>query len=826
MNPKFAEVVVDVHARDVDRPFDYRIPPELAARVGVGTRLIVPFGNRRVEGYVVGLSDEADVEAEKLKEILDVLDEQPPLTEELVQLSEWMSHQYLSGKAAAVQALLPAGMRAKTAVRLRLADKRGPEAAQSGGNEKSRFFEKKQELLRLLSGNSPVYKEQLLKERPDLKTVVQRLIQDGRVIESHEITQAVQTRYVTVADCPLSENDFVQAIEQIPARAFKQKEVLQWIRQNGPTAVRDVLRATQTTYAVIRALSNKGWIRLEQVEERRDPYADRFSSELEKPLVLTEEQTNAFDSIVESMRSGKACQILLQGVTGSGKTEIYLQSIAACTKQGKQAIVLVPEIALTPQMVERFKLRFGDAVAVLHSGLSQGERYDEWKRIRRGEVSIAVGARSAVFAPFEQIGLIVIDEEHELSYKQEDQPKYHAREVAWQRALHHSATLLLGSATPSLESRYAADRGEARHIVLASRFNKNALPQVQIIDMREELKAANRSMFSRELQRLIYDRLQKKEQTILFLNRRGHSTFILCRSCGYVARCPNCDISLTYHESGQFEMLRCHYCGHSESSVTLCPSCSSPHIRNFGTGTQRVEQELNKLFPNARVIRMDVDTTGKKGSHEQLLQKFREGQADILLGTQMIAKGLDFPRVSLVGAVSADTSLHLPDFRSAERTFQLLTQVAGRAGRHDTEGRVLIQTYQPEHYAIQSAAKQDYEDFYRQEIKIRQMLGNPPLCKQIVFTAQHEKKETAERWIRNLEKELCGSLRSPHADVLPACPAPLSKLQGKYRYHLTLKCSDYSKVQPVLSAIYPVYAKRMKEEAGLLTVDVNAQIIL
>ncbi|WP_018132918.1 primosomal protein N' [Effusibacillus pohliae] len=821
---RFAEVIVDVHSRDLDRPFHYRIPDRFLPSVQIGARVIVPFGPRQVEGYVIGFSEQPDVE--RVKEILDVLDEQPPLTEELVKLADWMSHRYLASKAASVQALLPPGMRAKAAVRLILSEGVADQPANEGGS--ATFTHQERELLARLRQGTPVYKEKLLQQHPAWKTALQRLVQRGVIVEKHEVSQAVRTVYLNVASCLLPDADFYAVVGQIPERAFKQKEVAHWIRQHGPEVpVRDVIRATGASYSTIKALAQRGIVTLSQIEERRNPYANRFDGPLERPLQLTDAQARALNAIVGALEAGSPERILLQGVTGSGKTEIYLQAIAATVAQGRQAIVLVPEISLTPQMVERFKRRFGGQVAVLHSRLSQGERYDEWKRIRRGQVSIVVGARSAIFAPLEKIGLIVIDEEHELSYKQEEQPKYHAREVAWQRSLHHRAVLLLGSATPSLETRHMIEQGKIRRLLLPTRYNQRPLPAVKLVDMRQELQAGNRSMFSRELHRLILDRLEKREQIILFLNRRGYSTFILCRNCGYVARCPNCDISLTYHQAKGFEMLRCHYCGHSEPSVARCPACTSPYIRTFGAGTQRVEEELHKVFPAARVIRMDVDTTGTKGSHERLLRQFREGQAEILLGTQMIAKGLDFPRVSLVGVITADTSLHLPDFRAAERTFQLLTQVAGRAGRHETAGSVLIQTYHPEHYAIQYAVTQDYEEFYRQEVQIRRTLANPPFCELTVFTMQHQDREKAERLIRRLEKKLRAALQSvPNVQVLTACPAPLSKLNGKYRYHLCVKCTDFATVRPALLEGYLEYSRLARQQEGTLTVDVNAQMIL
>ena len=395
-------------------------------------------------------------------------------------------------------------------------------------------------------------------------------------------------------------------------------------------------------------------------EVYRDPYQDRIFEHTE-PLQLTEEQSVAIKPILQTIEEKRHDVFLLYGVTGSGKTEIYMQSIQKVLEEGREGIVLVPEISLTPQMVNRFKGRFGDEVAVLHSGLSIGEKYDEWRKIQRKEVRVVVGARSAIFAPFENLGIIIIDEEHETSYKQEDNPRYHARDVAIERARTHNCPVILGSATPSLETFARAKKGVYQLLTLSKRMNDQSLPTVDIVDMREELREGNRTMFSRVLYDKLQDRLMKKEQTVLFLNKRGHSSFVMCRDCGYVIQCPNCDISLTYHRYQQ--QMKCHYCGYEAVVPTICPECTSEHIRYFGTGTQKVEEELGKIFPEARVIRMDVDTTSRKGSHEKLLTAFQEGKADILLGTQMIAKGLDFPNITLVGVLSADTMLHLPDFQ-------------------------------------------------------------------------------------------------------------------------------------------------------------------
>jgi primosomal protein N' (replication factor Y) (superfamily II helicase) len=505
-------------------------------------------------------------------------------------------------------------------------------------------------------------------------------------------------------------------------------------------------------------------------------------------------------------------------VTGSGKTEVYMQAIEEVLRQGKEAIVLVPEISLTPQMVERFKGRFGSQVAVLHSGLSVGEKYDEWRKIHRKEVQLVVGARSAIFAPFENLGMIIIDEEHEASYKQEENPRYHARDVAIYRARVHGCPVVLGSATPSLESFARAKKGVYQLLTLKKRVSDNGMPDVHIVDMREELRSGNRSMFSRTLFEKLKDRLEKGEQSVLFLNRRGYSTFVMCRDCGYVIRCPHCDISLTYHRVEQ--RLKCHYCGHEEPITYRCPSCGSEHIRFFGTGTQKVEEELTKLLPQARVIRMDIDTTSRKGAHERLLAEFGAGKADILLGTQMIAKGLDFPKVTLVGVLAADTMLHLPDFRASEKTFQLLTQVSGRAGRHELPGEVVIQTYTPEHYSVALAAKHDYDAFYQREMVLRKMYGYPPFYYLTLITVSHSEITKAVAVTEKIAAYLRAQL-SNEAIILGPVASPIARLHDRYRYQCMIKYKREPNMTRVLKAVIDRYQHDVSQGDLSITIDTN-----
>jgi primosomal protein N' (replication factor Y) len=510
-------------------------------------------------------------------------------------------------------------------------------------------------------------------------------------------------------------------------------------------------------------------------------------------------------------------------VTGSGKTEVYLEAIEHTLAKGREAIFLVPEISLTPQMVERFKSRFGADVAVLHSALSQGERYDEWRKIIRKQVKVVVGARSAIFAPFENVGLIVIDEEHESSYKQEETPRYHAREVALWRAKENNAVLLMGSATPSLETYALATRGRYELLEMPDRVGNRPMPQVHVVDMREELQAENRSMFSRKLHELIADRLAKQEQMVIFLNRRGFSTFVMCRSCGYTLRCIHCDISLTYHKTNH--TARCHYCGYTILQPSHCPECQSEHIRFFGTGTQKVEEELAKLFPGIRVIRMDVDTTSRKGSHEELLNKFRRGQGDVLLGTQMIAKGLDFPRVTLVGVIAADTSLHLPDFRAAEKTFQLLTQVGGRAGRHELAGDVVIQTYTPQHYSIVHATRHDYPAFYREEMLQRRRTGYPPYFRLVLVTFSHEEVPVVVRAAHVVGDYLRQRIAQTTVLLGPVA-SPIARVKDRFRFQIMLKYRDEPNLAELLAQATAAFEEWNKQQKVLMTIDVDPYVLL
>ncbi len=578
-------------------------------------------------------------------------------------------------------------------------------------------------------------------------------------------------------------------LENLRTKAPRQAQVLELLIQNDFVADSDITLLTGASHAAIKALREKGVIRSEVVESLRSPLdydaiAPTCSPELNR------EQKEAVSKITASIKSEKSDTFLLHGITGSGKTEVFLNCIENALTLGRTAIVLVPEISLTPQMVTRFVSRFGKKIAVLHSALSAGERADEYKRIKRGEATVVVGARSAIFAPIKNIGVIVIDEEHETSYKAENAPTYHARDVAQMRARESRAVCILASATPSVESFYKAKSGAYTLLSLTERATGATLPQIFVSDMREELRRGNRTCIGSALMHEMSENAARGEQTILFLNRRGFSTFVSCRSCGYVAKCKNCDVTLTYHKSRG--TLSCHYCGYTVKKPDKCPDCSSPYIKEFGTGTQKVEEEIKTLFPHMSIIRMDVDTTGAKASHQTLLSRFDEEKIDVLLGTQMVSKGLDFPNVTLVGVLAADQSLGIDDFRANERTFNLITQVCGRAGRGKKQGRAIVQTYMPENQTLTLAKAQDYTAFYNEEIQLRQYLNFPPFCDivSVLLTGENEKElsdyamTVSHSLHQVMEKQIPGGF-----EILGPAWASIPKISGKFRQRIWVKCT-------------------------------------
>ena len=586
----------------------------------------------------------------------------------------------------------------------------------------------------------------------------------------------------------INREEAFELIKSGKIRGKNQVSVLGCIIDEKLSTASDILNKSNAGYDVLRSLEKKGIIDIHEEITDKSPLKNKFIKKT-NPFQANEHQKAIIENISAYIEKNKPGEFLIHGVTGSGKTEVYLQLIAKALEKGKQAIALVPEISLTPQMIERFVGRFGQEVAILHSRLSDGERSDQWHKIKEGRVKVVVGARSAVFAPFDKLGIIIIDEEHEHTYKSEKSPKYHAHEVARKRVEFENCILVLGSATPSTETYYNALNGKIKLLDMPERANNSLLPKVEIVDMRRELEEGNKTVFSRGLYNEIKENIERGNQTILFLNRRGFSSFVLCRKCGFVAKCRNCNISLTYHLNR--DRLLCHYCGYSRANYTTCPSCSSEYIRHFGVGTQKIEEEVKKYFTNATVLRMDLDTTTKKNSHEEILKKFREENVNILIGTQMIAKGHDFPNVTLVGVISADLMLNMEDFRSTEKTFQLLTQVAGRAGRAEKEGKVIIQTYETDNFSIQAAKKQDFIGYYNQEIILREQLSYPPFCDiaSIMITGENadKVKEAAEKIEKVLNEELKGS--NNDIIVSKAVPAPISKIKNRNRWRVIVKCT-------------------------------------
>lgn len=614
-------------------------------------------------------------------------------------------------------------------------------------------------------------------------------------------------------------------IENKKLKSEKQIKILKFLIENGQMPIADLELFTDTSRNIIKTLENKGYLNIIEKEVERNPFLNKQITKSNK-LVLTDEQEKAYKEIEEAIEDGMHSEFLLFGVTGSGKTEVYLQLIDKVLQEEKSSIMLVPEISLTPQTVNRFISRFGEEkIAVLHSKLSVGERYDQWQKIRKGIAKIIIGARSAIFAPAKDLGIIIIDEEHDQSYKSEMTPRYHAKEVASYIANKKNIPLVLGSATPSLDTYFKGLNGDIEILELNKRANKMDLPDVQIVDLRQELANGNRSMISYKLHEEIQKNLKDKKQTILFLNRRGFSTFVMCRDCGYTAKCKNCDVTLTYHNKEK--KLKCHYCGYETNVLSYCPECKSNNIRYFGTGTQKLETEINKLFPNASTIRMDIDTVTKKDSHEKILSKFQNENVDILIGTQMIVKGHHFPNVTLVGVIAADSSLNIEDYRANEKTFQILTQVAGRAGREE-KGRVIIQTYNPDSFSIEYAKKQNYKLFYNTEIILRKSLKYPPFCDiiMLLITGKDEKEviQTSKK-IHIFMKE---KMKQDNLKILlySPVPSPIDKIKNKYRWRIIVKCKFDDTIIKLMNETQEEFYNLKKSDLTRIIIDLNPNNML
>jgi len=785
-----AKIIVDVPLMQTDQPYSYRIPEEFEEMLEVGMRVHVPFGkgNRLIQGIVLGLESQSNEEEmeQDLKDIAEVLDFSPVLTQEQLWLAEELRKSVFSYKISILKAMLPGFLNSSY-------DKILYPLAGLSQEDRERLFG---------SEDSLAFSSLDLGKQAEMM----RLTRKGLLGLEYQAVDQKKVKTQSWYEVNLAQLESVE----ISARAKKKLELRDYLLSHPDSASLASLLETYSREQV-NFFVEQGAVTIVQKEVQRS--AAYFEGiEASQALELNPEQRQARDAVVSAIGSHQP-PFLLQGITGSGKTEVYLQIIQGALDKGKTAILLVPEISLTPQMTERFIARFGEKVAILHSGLSNGEKYDEWRKVERGDAQVVVGARSAIFAPLKNLGVMIIDEEHEATYKQDSNPRYHAREVAILRAQYNQAALVLGSATPSLESRARAGKGVYQHLRLTQRANPLAtIPEVQVIDFRDYIGQNETSNFTPPLLEAIQDRLAKKEQVVLMLNRRGYSSFVMCRECGTVDTCPNCDISLTLHMDTK--TMNCHYCGFSKDIPQICPNCKSHSIRYYGTGTQKAYDELAEVFPQARILRMDVDTTRKKGSHQALLDQFGRGEADILLGTQMIAKGLDFPNVTLVGVLNADTALNLPDFRSSERTFQLLTQVAGRAGRAEKAGQVLIQSYNPQHYAIRFAKDQDYEGFYAYEMGIRRQLGYPPYYFTIGITLSHKKEEEVVKRAYEVMNILRSGL-SETSNILGPTPKPIARTHNLYHYQILIKYRLEDELGPTLNQVLALTQERENSELRL-----------
>ena len=763
-------------------PLDYCVPESWAAACQVGQRVLVPLGPRHVQGYVVALTHSSDVDLEVLKPIVDVLDEAPLLTPALLQLTRWVADYYMCPWGLVLKAAVPQGFRVRSEAVYRLTPHaQADPAAWPGGRAAS--------VLQILAATGPQRRGELARQLEvdvqGLGPLLRRLQIEGWVAgEQQRQRPKVRQRMVAVVRLIVPPDEAETLQQEVASRAPKQADVLAQLIQQPLWELADLQARVPGARAAVQRLVQRGAVALEQVEKMRAVIPNDIRGRDTLPR-LSPAQQHALQQIEVKLAVPDGVPVLLLGVTGSGKTEVYMRAIDTALKQGKSALVLVPEISLTAQATERFTLRFGDRIAVLHSGLSAGERFDEWRRLAGGEARIAIGARSAVFAPVPNLGLIIVDEEHDTSYKQEEAPRYHARDVAIVRAHQERAVVVLGSATPALETFYHACRGKYLHLSLPKRVGEQPLPKIVIVDQRAHA-TPNERVISTPLRHAMAGRLERGEQCLILINRRGYSAYLQCRECGEVPHCTHCSVSLTYHARGR--VLKCHYCDYSQPAPTACPVCHGPVLHHYGVGTQQVEDVLRTLFPEARLGRMDRDTTRGKAAHERILRSFGAHEVDILIGTQMIAKGHDFPNITLVGVVSADSALSIPDFRAPERLFQLLTQVAGRAGRGSRPGEVLIQTFRPDYESMTFAREHDFLGFFQHEIQNRRLLLYPPytrLAKVLLDSPNPERVQAAGEW---LAAQFAQDITAPHRlEVLGPAEAPLAKLQNRYRWHIMLK---------------------------------------
>ena len=780
----YAQVVLPLALKE---ELTYLVPVSLEDRTKVGSRVVVPLGERIVTGFIVGISGRSDMRNHEY--ILEAPDKIPLFNEEMLKLTKWISDYYLCSWGDVLKSALPSGIHSQSRRKLMLLKDMSNEEIQECRKRSPR----QADILKAASQKNEISFHQLrrLAGSPGLYSAAYDLKRKGYVEIQHEIRgPRVKIKSKKVVSLVTGDAETIEAqIAGIERRAPKGAECLRILWENGGTMSWRHLRQKEIGTGTIKSLKKRNLVEIHLKEIVRDPFA-HLNVEEPPDLKLTKAQRSALRAITDAIDKGVFKGILIHGITDSGKTLVYIEAIRRIVERSEGAIVLVPEISLTPQTVRRFKSNFGDKVAVLHSHMSDGERYDAWRKIKDGERPIAVGARSAIFAPVKKLGLIVVDEEHDSSYKQDTLPRYNARDVALMRGKIENAVVVLGSATPSLESYHNSQNGKLLRVELPDRVDNRILPKVTVVDMKQESQGGSSATFSGTLMEKISGVLERGEKIILLQNRRGYSPFIQCRECGFVFMCKRCRVSLTYHSTSSIKCILCHYCAFTSRVPTTCPDCLGYRLNYRGVGTQRVEDVLKGHFPNARVLRMDIDTTRFKGAHDTILESFRKGEADVLLGTQMISKGLDFPEVTLVGVISADTALNLPDFRSSERTFQLLTQVAGRAGRGNVPGEVIIQTYQPSSQAILCAKDHNFKAFWGIEAKNREELGYPPFGRliNIVFKGTDEDKVCS--LAESHASFLRGRIDDPPIEILGPAQAPLGKIKDNFRYQVVLKSSS------------------------------------
>lgn len=803
-----AKIAVASAAYCVDRPYDYLVPEKFVPDVLPGVRVVVPFGsgNRRSEGIVLAVTGESAFD--KLKSVESVLDEKPVLNSEMLHLALWMRERFFCTVYDSVKAMLPAGLwYSVSAVYRASPDFERDNAYASVG--KSAVKKRILDIIYAHGGACEFGEIASAMGDKDPTSALSSLVKAGLLITDGKAVRHVGDKTVEMAQLIIPAEDAMRIAASKRRRAPMQASIIELMCTVGRASVREICYFTGAGKRSVYALAGDGVIDISEEEAFRRP---EYTVGESKPIPeLNQSQKNAFDGIRALCGHG-ADAALLFGVTGSGKTSVYVHLISDALKRNKTAILLVPEIALTPQMLSTFSSYFGEDIAVLHSSLDIGERYDEWKRIKSGQARVVIGTRSAVFAPVSDLGMIIIDEEQEESYKSDNSPRYHARDIAKYRCAQNGALLLLASATPDICSRYSAETGKYHYFVLPERFNKMELPEVRIVDMKSELRRGCGGSISTVLRDELESNISRGEQSILFINRRGSSKLITCAECGYTYKCPNCSVSLTYHSANR--RLMCHYCGHSQPADAVCPECGGK-LSFTGDGTQKVAEELESIFPGIEVLRMDTDTVSANGSHEAILSRFRDSNIPIMVGTQMVTKGLNFENVTLVGVISADQSLYCGDYRAAERTFSLITQVVGRSGRGAKSGRAVIQTFTPDNQTIYQASMQDYDSFYASEIELRSLTGSPPFAELFSVTASGAVEAEVERCCRSMRDIFVSKLSGVGGiRILGPAPLPVVKVNNRYRYRLTIAAQSTKTVRKLISDML-VYVSTNKKFKGV-----------